>query len=153
MRRARPSSRPSTASCIGPSGMHSALVRGYGVSVTRYVAVLTQIPITTTLVPSRGTFPQVACTLRDARPLSSVSSEPLALLDAQAQAKLFGAGAAPGTAVYSETLQALVVRCATPENVLLVYALQTQGKPVRKAPDWWLGFHDRSDEQHRLHFR
>lgn len=133
--------------------MHSALVRGYGVSVTRYVAVLTQIPITTTLVPSRGTFPQVACTLRDARPLSSVSSEPLALLDAQAQAKLFGAGAAPGTAVYSETLQALVVRCATPENVLLVYALQTQGKPVRKAPDWWLGFHDRSDEQHRLHFR
>lgn len=116
----------------------------------RIRAFESQMPLTTTLVPAKPAFPQVPVTLRVGVSLRRTAHCALADCDTKAAALLHGQPA--GTAVYSPPLRAVVVRCASEQDVFLLSTLQTQGKPTRDADTWWRGFHDRSDEQGRIRF-
>lgn len=110
-----------------------------------------QVPLTTTLIPRASTsFPSVQCMIRQGGNLRRLYGTPLATLDARAHAALFGADGAPGMAVYSPALHAVVVRCASDDDVMLLLQLQTKGKPIRSAEEWWRGFHDRADAGGRI---
>lgn len=84
--------------------------------------------------------------------------EGLCALDPKAYDTLFGHKApdAPGTAVYSSHLRAVVVRCLSApdgaEQVLRVSHLQSQSKPTREAAEWWRGYQDRADKAGRVRF-
>ena len=109
------------------------------------------VPLMTTLVPAKASFPPVAVSIREGASLRRTAQGSLAELDAQAHAAL--SDRPPGSATYSSVLNAMVVRCASSnDNAFLATKLQTQGKPVRNAGDWWLGFHDRSDDDGCIRF-
>ena len=109
------------------------------------------LPLTTTLVPAKESFPPVAVSMREGASLRRNSPRPLSELDTHVHTTL--RDRPPGSATYSSVLNAIVVRCASSsDNVFLATKLQTHGKPMRNASDWWLGFHDRSDDDGCIRF-
>lgn len=91
-------------------------------------------PLTTTLVPASTQFAPVSCAIHEGHMLPSdmVSLE------------------RPGHAVYLPKEQILALQ--TLSGVYGATRIQTRGKPVRSAADWWRGFRDRADAQGHIHF-
>ena len=103
-------------------------------------------------------FSPTSVRLRDVALMPLDGDDGLHAIDQKAYETLFGRKApdAPGTAVYSSSLRAVVVRCLSApdgaEQVLRVSHLQSQSKPTREAADWWRGYQDRADKAGRVRF-
>lgn len=96
------------------------------------------LPLTTTLVPRKDGFRAADVLVRSAH-AAAAGGEPDELRDA-----------APGEATYVPALAAVAARCG--HGTLLITRLQTRGKPVRGAAEWWRGFRDRADARGMVQF-
>ena len=91
-------------------------------------------PLTTTLVPASSQFAPVSCAIHEGHIMPSESIS----LDR------------PGHAVFLPQEQTLALQ--TLSGVYGATRIQTRGKPVRSAADWWRGFRDRADAHGHIHF-
>ncbi|WFD31227.1 methionyl-tRNA formyltransferase [Malassezia sp. CBS 17886] len=108
---------------------------------------------------ARSTYVATSCAIHALTEYACVCAEPLAQADPEAHRKLLRGSDTyePGTAVFSDALDALVIACLPggdgTEPLALATRLQTCGKPARNARDWWNAYRDRADEFGRLHFQ
>ena len=91
-------------------------------------------PLTTTLVPASSQFAPISCAIHEGHIMPSETIN----LDR------------PGHAVFLPQEQTLALQ--TLSGVYGATRIQTRGKPVRSAADWWRGFRDRADAHGHIHF-
>ena len=91
-------------------------------------------PLTTTLVPASSQFAPISCAIHEGHIMPSETIN----LDR------------PGHAIFLPQEQTLALQ--TLSGVYGATRIQTRGKPVRSAADWWRGFRDRADAHGHIHF-
>lgn len=104
-----------------------------------------QYPLSTTFhPPSSGTssFRPVAVTFSDT---SALASDKLAEEDPATAASLLQPTSAPGSALYSPPLDALIIRTRGDGERLIVKTVKVAGKKAKPAADFFKAYRDRSD--------
>lgn len=100
-------------------------------------------PLSTSLQPPGGgsSFKPVPVALSNT---STLPHADLLASDSSAAGALLDSTTAPGSALFSAPLDALLIKTLGDE-ALLVRSIKVQGKKLKSASDWWKAYRDRSD--------
>lgn len=106
-----------------------------------------QYPLYCSLIPQKPGFPDLETSFHSLDAISDTEAQSACPMTWKEMR-----GCEPGWATYSPGLDAIIVKCTDTDQLLRVHTLQSKGKKLKPAKEWWTGYRDRASPHGLLCF-